>query len=130
MATWKSVPDRPVAGASDAIRKLRALLPRLDGDTRREASAWLETTSVDLIEGRPDDAIARVRHRFDRERASTGVFSFDHSLQARGLIADFLKAQDYERAIEVPNLLDPDRISGVGGKCDSVNGSSGWARDV
>src|SRR3546814_17126856 len=37
MATWKSVPDRPVAGASDAIRKLRALLPRLDGDTRREA---------------------------------------------------------------------------------------------
>src|SRR3546814_4316514 len=43
MATWKSVPDRPVAGASDAIRKLRALLPRLDGDTRWASSAGLET---------------------------------------------------------------------------------------
>src|SRR3546814_19113345 len=70
MATWKSVPDRPVAGASDAIRKLRALLPRLDGDTRREASAWLETTSVDLIEGRPAVAIARFRPTFHQIRSS------------------------------------------------------------
>src|SRR3546814_18223194 len=70
-------------------------------------SSDLETTSVDLIEGRPDDAIARVRHSFARERASTGVFSFALSLQAHGLIADFLKAQDFDRAIEVTNLLHP-----------------------
>src|SRR3546814_10662133 len=70
-------------------------------------SSDLETTSVDLIEGRPDDAIARVRHSFARERASTGVFSFDLSLQAHGLIADFLKAQDFDRAIEVTNLMHP-----------------------
>src|SRR3546814_19347807 len=59
------------------------------------------TTLFRSIEGRPDDAIARVRHSFARERASTGVFSFDLSLQAHGLIADFLKAQDFDRAIEV-----------------------------
>src|SRR3546814_1104194 len=29
------------------------------------------------------------------------------SLQAHGLIADFLKAQDFDRAIEVTNLLHP-----------------------
>src|SRR3546814_5994710 len=38
MATWKSVPDRPVAGASDAIRKLRALLPRLAGRSEEHPS--------------------------------------------------------------------------------------------
>src|SRR3546814_1331957 len=65
------------------------------------------TTLFRSIEGRPDDAIARVRHSFARERASTGVFSFDLSLQAHGLIADFLKAQDFDRAIEVTNLLHP-----------------------
>src|SRR3546814_623631 len=105
MATWKSVPDRPVAGASDAIRKLRALLPRLDGDTRREASAWLETTSVDIVKGRPADAIDRVRNSFARERASTAVFSFDLSLQAHVLIAAFLNTQNFDRAIEYKHLL-------------------------
>src|SRR3546814_1010775 len=48
-----------------------------------------------------------VIHSFARERASTGVFSFDLSLQAHGLIADSLKAQDFDRAIEVTNLLHP-----------------------
>src|SRR3546814_20930118 len=48
-----------------------------------------------------------VIHSLARERASTGVFSFDLSLQAHWLIADFLKAQDFDRAIEVTNLLHP-----------------------
>src|SRR3546814_21076637 len=80
-------------------------------------SSDLETTSVDLIEGRPDDADARVRHSFARERASTGVFSFDLSLQAHGLIADFLKEQDFDRRSEERR---------VGKECVST-GRSRWS---
>lgn len=105
MATWDSVPDRPAGGAVDAIHRLRALLPLLDGDTRREATGWLETTSVDLIEGRPDDAIARVRQGFARKPSTATSLSDEPATQAQGLISDFLHARDFDRAIKVTNLL-------------------------
>lgn len=106
-ATWDSVPDRPAGGALNAVHRLRALLPLLEGDTRREAAGWLETTSVDLIEGKPDDAIARVRRGFAQLPRSDEDLLSEPATQAQGLIADFLRARDFDRAIRVTNLLPP-----------------------
>lgn len=105
MATWDSVPDRPTGGLKDAVRRLRALIPLLDGETRGEAAAWLDTTSIDLIEGRPDDAIARVRRGFSSAGTSAMNFADQPEMQARSLIYDFLKARDVERAVAVTNML-------------------------
>ncbi len=122
MATWDGVADRPAGGARDAVDRLRALIPFLVGDTRRRVVGWLDSTSVDLIEGRPDDAVARVRRGVGRAAAAAGGrarggaarappatagLSSEPATQAQGLIADFLAARDFERAVEVTNLLPP-----------------------
>lgn len=107
MATWDSVPDRPAGGAAEAVRRLRALIPLLAGETRREAMTWLDTTSVDLIEGRPDDAVDRIRRSFARRQATGDAPLPEPGQQAQGLIADFLHARDLDRALTVTNLLSP-----------------------
>lgn len=105
MARWERVPDRPPAGAKEAVKRLRALLPLLDSATRQEGTEQLDTTAVDLIEGRPDDAIARVRRSFARERSSGEQQSPSPAIAAQGLIADFLAGGDVDRAVAVTNLL-------------------------
>ena len=123
MATWDSVPERPAGGAVDAVRRLRALVPHLDGDTRRQASERLDTIEVDLIEGRPDDAIARIRSGFTNKRATGERLLPEPGTQAQGLIAEFFKARDFDRAMLVTNLLPPsadctmvdDRLTGIAG---------------
>lgn len=105
MATWDSVPDRPAGGAQVAVRHLRALLPDLDGAFRREAASWLETTSVDLIEGKPDAAIARVRAAFESGSSAETDLSDSPATKAQGLISDFLSATDIERAVAVTSLF-------------------------
>lgn len=105
MATWDSVPDRPAGGAVEAVRRLRALIPLLAGETHRELMAWLDTTSVDLIEGRPDDAVDRIRRSFARQQVRGDAPSPEPGQQAQGLIADFLHARDLDRALAVTNLL-------------------------
>jgi len=77
-----------------AVQRLRALLPRLDGDLRTEAQGWLDTADIDLIEDRPDAAIDRVRRAFEPQ-------------QAYGLIGHFLRERDIERAVTVTGLLPP-----------------------
>ncbi len=68
---------------------------------------WLDTTSVDLIEGRPDDAVDRIRRSFARRQATGDAPSPEPGQQAQGLIADFLHARDLDRALTVTNLLSP-----------------------
>lgn len=107
MATWHSVPNRPTDGARNAVQHLRALLPNLDGELRREAGNWLETTEVDLIEGRPDAAIARVRSAMRGAGGTEASLSDSPATKAQGLIGDFLTAKDVARAVAVTNLLAP-----------------------
>ncbi|GAA3720319.1 hypothetical protein GCM10022268_30750 [Sphingomonas cynarae] len=107
MATWRRVPERPAGGTADAVRRLRRLVPLLDGDTQRRVTEQLDTIEVDLIEGRPDDAIARVRQAFAKKQADGEMISPEPAAQAQGLIADFLKARDLDRAMTVTNLLTP-----------------------
>lgn len=107
MATWVSVPDRPPGGALEAVRRLRTLIPRLGADIRQAAAGWLETTDVDLIEGRPDTAIARVAKALQKGAAPDDALPDEPSTKARGLIQDFLQAKDIDRALTVTNLLPP-----------------------
>lgn len=107
MATWDSVPDRPADGARNAVQQLRALLPDLDSELRQEAGSWLETTKVDLIEGRPDAAIARVRAAMRNARGTEDSLSDSPVTKAQGLIGDFLMEKDVERSVAVTNLLAP-----------------------
>lgn len=106
-ATWEGVPDRPAGGAAEAVRRLRALIPTLDRDTRQEATGWLDTIAVDLIEGRPDAAIARVERDLARTQSTPASLSEDSPVKAQGLIGDFLRAHDIDRAVAVTNLLAP-----------------------
>ncbi|MGB3942271.1 MAG: hypothetical protein WBK96_12330 [Candidatus Manganitrophaceae bacterium] len=106
MATWDAVPDRPAGGARDAVQQLRALLPDLDGELRREAESWLETTKVDLIEGRPDAAIARVRAAM-RNASMEDSLGDSPADKVQGLIGDFLATKDVARAVAATDLLAP-----------------------
>ena len=124
MATWPSVPERLAGGAADAVRRLRALVPLLSGETQRQASEQLDTIEVDLIEGRPDDAIARVRQGFAKKQATGGVLSPEPATQAQGLIADFLRARDFDRAMTVTNLLPPSADCTM--VDDGLTGVTGW----
>lgn len=105
MATWDSIARRPPGGARDAVQRLRALLPQLDPEVRKEATGWLETTSVDLIEDQPDRAIERVRAAFRRPVDPDAALFDEPATQASGLIGDFLFANDIGRAVEVTTLL-------------------------
>lgn len=106
MATWDGVPERPAGGAADAVRRLRVLLPLLDGDTRREATEWLETTSVDLIEGRPDNAVARVRRSLARmSQSDAELLLSGPRMQAWTLVVDLLRIGDVEHAMRATELL-------------------------
>jgi hypothetical protein len=107
MATWDAVPDRPAGGARDAVQQLRALLPNLDGELHREAGSWLETTKVDLIEGRPDAAIERVKAAMRNASSMEDSLTDSPADKVQGLIGDFLAAKDVARAVTVTNLLAP-----------------------
>lgn len=105
MATWDSVPDRPRGGALEAVQRLRALRPQLDRDLQNAVNGWLETTRIDLIEGKPDAAITRVRLVF-RHPPDPSDWSASHPEdQAYALISHFLRARDVDRAVEVTGLL-------------------------
>lgn len=124
MATWDNVPERPVGGAAHAVRRLRALVPLLDGDTRRQAVERLDTIEVDLIEGRPDDAIARIQSGFAKKRATGERLLPEPGTQAQGLIAEFFKARDFDRAMLVTNLLPPSADCTM--VDDGLTGVAGW----
>ncbi len=121
MATWGSVPDRPAGGALVAVRRLRALIPLLEADTQAEAANWLETTSIDLIEEKPDAAIDRVRQALAQRPSPAASVAEQPSTQAQGLIADLLRAGDMDRAVEVTALLPAsDDCSAVDGGLTGV----------
>lgn len=126
MATWDSVPRRPPGGAQDAVQRLRALLPRLEPELQKEAAGWLESTAVDQIERRPDAAIARVRQAFQRPANPTASLADEPATQAQaqGLIADFLRAEDINRAVEVTGLLAPSQDCSM--VDDGLTGVTEW----
>lgn len=105
MAIWDSVLDRPRGGALEAVQRLRALRPQLDRDLQNEVNGWLETPRVDLIEGKPDSAIARVRLAFQRPADPSDRLASQPAVQAHGLISHFLRERDVDRAVEVTGLL-------------------------
>ena len=105
MAIWDSVPDRPRGGALEAVQRLRALRPQLDRDLQNEVNGWLETPRVDLIEGKPDSAIARVRLAFQWPADPSDRLASQPAVQAHGLISHFLRERDVDRAVEVTGLL-------------------------
>lgn len=105
MATGDSVSDRPRGGALEAVHRLRALRPQLDRDLQNEVNGWLETPRVDLIEGKPDAAIARVRLVFRRPPDPSDWSAPRPEDQAYALISHFLWERDIDRAVEVTGLL-------------------------
>lgn len=105
MATGDSVSDRPRGGALEAVQRLRALRPQLDRDLQKEVNDWLETADVDLIEGKPDAAIARVRLVFRHPPDPSDWSASQPEDQAYALISHFLQERDVDRAVEVTGLL-------------------------
>lgn len=107
MATWDAVSDRPAGGAREAVRQLRALLPDLDGEQRQEARNRLESAKVDLIEGRPDAAIDRVKAAMRSETGMDPSSGASPASEVQALIGDLLAANDVARAVAATDLLAP-----------------------
>ena len=103
--------DAPLK-ARAALQRLRVLLPQLEPSVRAEMLQLLDTWSIDVLEQKPDAAIARVAKlkRTDREEGE---------LQAAYLVSQLIDEGYTEHALRALSLLPKPR------NCEDFIGSTG-----
>lgn len=108
MALW-STWDREPSQAKVALAELRALIPQLPPEEAAEAQGWLDDYKVDLLEGKPQDAVNRVRAS---SLSNKPHIDLDPATRASSLVADLLRLGYVDEAVGSLALLP------VGPSCD------------
>lgn len=100
LALYKSWNSPPLDRARIALARLRTLKPHLPSKEGQMVSKWLDNYKVDLIDGEPNAAIARVRGLVESD-------AIDARTEVAGLISDLIELGETDRAIQALALLPP-----------------------